>query len=201
MRIAGYPAADFTEGRSIGRQISSSKEDDLVAKKTIIGGPHAEKRPYEIDYRIRHADGGIRWVHDTGQCTFDPNGRPAYLNGLIIDITDRRHMEDALRESEMRFRQLFKESKAVQMIIDPRDGRIVDANAAAAAFYGWPLETLCTMRITDINTLSPQEVFREMEAARLEGRSVSASVTSPPAARCGTSKSFPGRSASAASSC
>ena len=84
---------------------------------------------------------------------------------------ERRRIEAALRESEQRYRRLFTGAKAVELLIDPADGRIVDANDAAVAFYGRSRETLTTLRVTDINCLSPDEVAAEMALAATQARS------------------------------
>jgi PAS domain S-box-containing protein len=56
------------------------------------------------------------------------------------------------------------------LLVDPSDGSIKDANAAAERFYGWSREQLASMRVTDINTLSPDEVKAEMERARTRNK-------------------------------
>jgi PAS domain S-box-containing protein len=61
---------------------------------------------------------------------------------------------------------LFRQSAAVCLLIDPADGSIADANRAAAEFYGWSREELKAKRITDINVLDPRKVRREMARAR-----------------------------------
>ena len=86
------------------------------------------------------------------------------------DITKRKCMELELRESEERFRSLFEKVHVVSLIIDLADGSIVDANSAAAEFYGWSRDELRAMNISDINVLSHEEVLKEMEAARTEQR-------------------------------
>ncbi|MDI6900676.1 MAG: PAS domain S-box protein [Anaerosomatales bacterium] len=68
------------------------------------------------------------------------------------------------------YREIFENRHVVMFIIDPATGEIVDANAAAERFYGWSRETLRTMRITEINALSPAEVQAEMDRARTERR-------------------------------
>jgi PAS domain S-box-containing protein len=73
-----------------------------------------------------------------------------------VDITERRSMEEALRQSEKRYRQMFELHGLPKLIIEPQTGRIVDANPAAAAFYGHDATTLKTMTVFDIN-LSPQK--------------------------------------------
>jgi PAS domain S-box-containing protein len=83
---------------------------------------------------------------------------------------ERKRAEDALRDSEALFRNLFENHAAVKLIIDPDTGDIIDANASATEFYGWTREQLRRMRIQDINTLSPEEVKQEMEKARARER-------------------------------
>jgi PAS domain S-box-containing protein/putative nucleotidyltransferase with HDIG domain len=64
--------------------------------------------------------------------------------------------------------EFFRAHRAVMLLIDPDDGAIVDANPAACAWYGWTREELCSRRISDINTLPPDEVRARMEQARRE---------------------------------
>jgi PAS domain S-box-containing protein len=75
----------------------------------------------------------------------------------------RRRAEEELHESETLFRKLFENHAAVKLILDPDTGNIIDANKAAAVFYGWSREQLKQMKIQEINTLSPEEVKKEME--------------------------------------
>jgi two-component system, cell cycle sensor histidine kinase and response regulator CckA len=75
-----------------------------------------------------------------------------------------------LIESEKRYRDLFDKGHSVMLLIDPETAEIVDANPAACAFYGYTPEGMKARKITDINTLTPEQVFREMERARVEER-------------------------------
>lgn len=80
------------------------------------------------------------------------------------------HDEELLREDKALYQSMFTSNTSIKLLIDPQDGSIVDANPAAAAYYGWPVATLKMMRITDINTLPAEEVRREMELANSENR-------------------------------
>jgi PAS domain S-box-containing protein len=62
--------------------------------------------------------------------------QPGQFACLVNDITERKRMEAALRNSEERFRKLFQNHTAVMLVLDPETGNIVDANEAAAHFYG-----------------------------------------------------------------
>ena len=68
------------------------------------------------------------------------------------------------------FRTMFERSRAVQLITDPADGAIVDANPAASDYYGYPLAALTGLKITDINTLDAEDVRAEMVRAASDGR-------------------------------
>lgn len=63
---------------------------------------------------------------------------------------------------------MLDEHGAVMMLIDPETSEILYANHAAAAFYGYTKEQLQAMKITQINTLSPEETIEEMQAAKAE---------------------------------
>ena len=89
---------------------------------------------------------------------------------IAHDITERKQTEEALKLSEIRYRQMFETSRAIMLIIDPSDGRIIDANEAAHRFYGYDTQTLTSMRIMDINTLPDEEIRQEMERAKMEER-------------------------------
>ncbi|MBN2595891.1 MAG: PAS domain S-box protein [Marinifilaceae bacterium] len=73
-------------------------------------------------------------------------------------------------EEEQKFTQLFYNHTAVKLIVCAETGQVFDANPAAAAFYGWSLEKLCQMNISDINTLSFSEIENEMKMAKKNGK-------------------------------
>ena len=82
----------------------------------------------------------------------------------------RIQTEHALRESEERFRNMFERHNAVMMLVEPESGEIVDANPAAAAYYGHSREQLRTMHIQEINQLPPEQVAAERQKAATEER-------------------------------
>ncbi len=82
---------------------------------------------------------------------------------LEVVLASERMAAEALRQSEEQFRSLFEDHSAVMMVLDPATGAIIDANQAAANFYGWPIDELCRMHIQEINTLPPEMVVAEME--------------------------------------
>jgi diguanylate cyclase (GGDEF)-like protein/PAS domain S-box-containing protein len=89
------------------------------------------------------------------------------IAGLLVAIAARQRV---MAESENRYRSFFENNAAVKLLIDPADGRIADANAAAIAYYGHSRDKLLSMRIGEINCLPPDQVKAEMARAAAEQR-------------------------------
>ncbi len=112
----------------------------------------------------RKADGSIRDM-DVASNIIEIQGKELFF-AIINDITERIEAETLLNGSEERFRTMFEKHSAIMMLIDSDTGMIIDANMAAAAFYGWSIEELKAMRIQQINTLPSEEVEAAMEKSR-----------------------------------
>ena len=102
--------------------------------------------PYDIEYRIVHPDGSIRWVLAKGRVNFANRG-PGQLqrtavsfDGTVGDITDRRAAEEALEVSELRYRRLFEAAHDGILILDPDGRRITDVNPFMLELLGYPRE-------------------------------------------------------------
>src|ERR1051326_5590555 len=89
----------------------------------------------------------------------------------VASAIEQKRKDDAVRSSERRYRQMFENNRAVQLVIDPVTGAIVDANMAACDFYGYTPDELRSMRVWDINVLGEQGVRDEMENAARQQRS------------------------------
>ncbi|QOL51254.1 MHYT domain-containing protein [Massilia litorea] len=107
-RVAGYPARDFlgdppADGantaprRCFGALIHAA---DRVRVSEAIAAALAEDRPYLVEYRLLHADGSTRWLWENGTGVRDEAGKLTWLDGVILDISERRTMEDALRQAK-----------------------------------------------------------------------------------------------------
>ncbi|MDY6992120.1 MAG: PAS domain S-box protein [Pseudomonadota bacterium] len=89
-----------------------------------------------------------------------------HLPVSILDITERQQAEQKLRESEERYRQLFVGNQAVEWLVDPKDGHIIDANEAASRYYGYSLAQLKTMTVYDLNPRSPAALAEQIHQAQ-----------------------------------
>ena len=80
------------------------------------------------------------------------------------------------------FKEVFETHGTIMLLIEPDSGRIVDANPAAASFYGYERDVLRTMSIQQINTLSREQVAAE------RGATISSSATRWPMVSCARSR-------------
>lgn len=124
---------------------------------------------YAYEFRIQDGAGGWRWIRSR-EVVFrrHADGSVHQILGISHDITPEKEQEQALRDSEARFRHMFERHQAIKLLIDPMTGNIVDANPSAALFYGWDVPTLRTMRIQDINTLPEEQVRAAMTRVSME---------------------------------
>ncbi|TYB33832.1 MAG: response regulator [Flexistipes sinusarabici] len=79
-----------------------------------------------------------------------------------LAIAEKERIETSLLESERKFRNIFYNHSAVKMIVDPENGSIVEANKAAAEFYGWSVEELESMNIMQLKNSSPEQVLESL---------------------------------------
>jgi PAS domain S-box-containing protein len=89
------------------------------------------------------------------------DGRIMHSTSIQTDITERKASEQAVKESEERFRLFFEQNNAGMLLTDPDSGALIDANPAAAKFYGYTREELCAMDIAQIDQSSRDEVLLE----------------------------------------
>ncbi|MEW6297285.1 MAG: PAS domain-containing protein, partial [Thermodesulfobacteriota bacterium] len=101
----------------------------------------AEGRDHEFEYRIAGADGRVVWLHDFVYVVADGTGRPQHLRGLMVDITARKAAEEALRESEQRWRTLAEAMPALVWMARP-DGFVEYYNQRWCDYTGLPAEQL-----------------------------------------------------------
>jgi two-component system cell cycle sensor histidine kinase/response regulator CckA len=98
-RLTGYTAEEFLQGSTRWWEIVHP--DDLPSVKiTFRNAVRERKKVLRVEYRIRHRDGGYRWFADRRQLLYGPDGSFDHVDGLLLDISEPKRVEEDLRQSE-----------------------------------------------------------------------------------------------------
>lgn len=125
--ITGYREEEFLAGRPSWDQVVHP--DDLHLLLEDKEKRYTPGYIFRREYRIFHKNGEERWVFQRGKVLGDAQGRPAWVEGSLFDITGRKIMEKALQESEERYRTLVQTASLGIQITD-QEGRIILSNPA-----------------------------------------------------------------------
>ena len=107
-----------------------------------------EDVPTRYDFKIITKDGKERWL-DFAASAILYEGIPAGL-GIAFDVTDRKHIEEQLQASELRYRLLFKANPHPMWLYDIDTLQFLEVNDAAVYYYGYSREEFLSMSIKDI---------------------------------------------------
>jgi len=109
-----------------------------------------------FDVQLRRKDDAVLWVRNNAQAIRDEQGRIAWYEGCAEDITSRRQAEEALKESEAKYRLLFENNPQPMWVYDLETLAFMKVNQAAVAHYGYSREEFLAMTIRDIRP--PEDV-------------------------------------------
>ncbi|MBN1835515.1 MAG: PAS domain S-box protein, partial [Spirochaetales bacterium] len=96
--ITGYTAQEVGGDGWNWRAIIHPEDRELIADDPRLR--LVPRFSLEREYRIVRKDAELRWVHEFLQNVVDDSGRPAYVQGIILDVTDRRHLEEQLQQAQ-----------------------------------------------------------------------------------------------------
>jgi PAS domain S-box-containing protein len=104
---------------------------------------------YHIEHRII-TKSGEKWVSERARFEFDKTENLRYALGTVQDITEKKKIEQSLRESEQLYKTLFNTSPFAIGIIEMETYRVIEVNETAIRLYGYSREEFKNMTLYDI---------------------------------------------------
>lgn len=129
-----FTGQDERDGPDLQWLESVHPDDRAVAEAAFVAA-NVQGEPFRIEYRLRHHSGEHRWAIDTAAPRYAPDGGFLGYVGSVIDISGRKRIEDALRDSEQRFRTFVTTTSAVVWTTDG-NGEVHQDNPSWEAFTG-----------------------------------------------------------------
>ncbi len=164
--ITGYSPDEFFDNPDLLRNIICENYrplwDDHIFNSEALYENDFLKNP--INFCITAKDGNKKWIEHRCKKIFNNSKHIGYRSSNR-DITKRIEAYEELKKSDQRYSSLFYESGSVMFLLDPDTGSILDTNEAAVKFYGYSMEQLKSMNISQINTLPEEEVRLKMKDA------------------------------------
>jgi PAS domain S-box-containing protein len=138
--LCGAPAEDF-----IGNHVRSFADiifpDDRERVSDAVATAQARRESFTVEYRVLTVDGSVRWVHEQGKPIFDQDGNTAWIDGVLLDITDRKQVQQMIRDLEERNNQILN-AIAELIVVKGPDDNIIWANQAFLDFHNLTSERL-----------------------------------------------------------
>jgi PAS domain S-box-containing protein len=168
--IFGAPKGSLI-GHSLSEFVDPMQLED-VSKKIYARQP-GQASIYPLD--ILRPDGSQRTLNITSSTRFDAQDKPIGSFGIFSDITERKRTEEALRESEEKFRVLF-ESAQDGIFLLSSDGNIKELNESFARMHGYTIKEMLKMNLRDIDAPESACLAPERFKRLLAGESLSFDV-------------------------
>lgn len=108
--ISGYESGELIGNHIIAFNELIYFEDQNLVKNSIQKAIDDNSR-WEIEYRIKHRDESIRYVYESGRAIVDSSGEVEYLDGFILEISDKKRYQKELEETKRRLETTIKASK------------------------------------------------------------------------------------------
>jgi PAS domain S-box-containing protein len=147
-----YGVAPDAFSGNIGDFMSHVHPDDRPHVEQSIGAALRSGTDFDHEERIIRPDGSIRYLHSVGEVVRDERGSAVRMLGACRDVTTRKEVESALRESEQSYRLLVKGVRDYAIYMLDTDGHVRSWNSGAAQIKGYSAEEIISRHYREFFT-------------------------------------------------
>lgn len=121
---------------------STVHKDDRDATFQIVMAAAAQDQEINIEYRVCHPDGSVHWLACRGMPLKNTEGGMTRYIGTVMDISERKQIETALKENERKFRSIFDHAPVAISIEDIATAQLIDVNTSWLQLFGYSKESV-----------------------------------------------------------
>ncbi len=148
--VLGYSNEDFTKGGITWFDLVVP--DDLDEAMGVFMDALKNDKTYIREYRVWSKNCEMVWIQEGGQILTDEKGEIDFVTGAFLDITERKLAENAMIESQEKYRSLFDSGPNPIFVLDHSSFEILDANPRALETYDYTLPELMGKNFVDLGT-------------------------------------------------
>ncbi len=153
--LTGYKKEVFDTRKMNWFDLIVEEDRDYVRHKFVeaLRSDHS----YIREYRIRKKDGTIVWIEGCSKIVCDEQGKVEFVTGSFLDVTERKRSEQALHESEEKYRSMFISGPNPIFVLDRETLVILDASPSAEETYGYYKDELIGRNFQELGSFEYQE--------------------------------------------
>ena len=174
IRQWGYEADTFLKQNNTFKNLVLPEDHERLSEE-VARYRDMDVEEYTQEYRIVTADGDVRWISDETSVLRDEHGNKLFNQGVLMDITRRKQAEEALSQSEFKFRSTIESAGEGYFLLD-ENITILEVNDAYCRMLGYDREEILGKSPYDFATLeyrrfleANRNLFLQQEYRRFEG--------------------------------
>ncbi len=166
--LLGYTPEEFYESPIVIQKTIHPAWMDYLQEQwaNLVNG----KVPPFYEYQVIHKSGDERWINQRNVLILDNNGQPQAIEGILTDVTDRKQAEEALRESEEKYRLLIENATDAVFIV--QDEVLRFANPKAEEMTGYSADEFAKTPFVDFIYPEDRDMVLERHVKRLKGEEI-----------------------------
>lgn len=132
--ILGFTPEEWLADPELFKKQLHPEDRDRVLTGLLLS--YAKEGSFSNEYRLLSKDGRVVWIRDESRAVYDSEGRPLFVQGVALNITERKQAEEALLEANNKLKALVQASPLAIVGFDLQ-GKVISSNPAAERIFGW----------------------------------------------------------------